>query len=156
MSRQNLFVLLVILAVIGAGAYFALNNKATDNIIVNNSRTIAEEEGSNDSSNSTAPAQNDEPKTAAPATHAVSMSNDAFNPTPLTVKKGDIVVFRNDGTNLSWPASAPHPQHTNYPGFDALRGLEPGESWSFKFDNVGSWNYHDHLHPNMFGTVVVK
>ncbi|MEK6824273.1 MAG: hypothetical protein AABY02_00300, partial [Nanoarchaeota archaeon] len=63
-----------------------------------------------------------------------------------------------------------HPSHKNYPGsdiakcgtseastiFDACKGLAQGESYSFTFNEVGSWNYHDHLNPNLRGTVIVE
>ena len=63
-----------------------------------------------------------------------------------------------------WPASAFHPTHKAYPTtggclgstFDACKGVLPGESWSFKFDIAGSWKYHDHLKPIVFGTIVVE
>ena len=55
-----------------------------------------------------------------------------------------------------WVASAPHPTHTNYPGFDAKQGVASGEKYSFTFDKAGSWNYHDHLIPSNFGTIVVE
>jgi len=32
----------------------------------------------------------------------------------------------------------------------------PGESWSFKFDEGGTWKYHDHLNPGATGMIVVE
>jgi plastocyanin len=78
-----------------------------------------------------------------------------FSPATLTVKKGAKVTWTNEGDRPVWPASAPHPVHTDYPGFDAKTDLRKGESWSFTFDKVGSWNYHNHLLPSTTGTIVV-
>lgn len=78
-----------------------------------------------------------------------------FAPATLTVKKGTKVTWTNEGNRPVWPASAPHPVHTDYPGFDAGTDLRKGDSWSFTFDKVGSWNYHNHLLPSTTGTIVV-
>jgi len=61
-----------------------------------------------------------------------------------------------------------HPTHTVYPGsdvkkcgsdesiFDACKGLEQGESFSFTFNEIGSWGYHDHLRASTTGKIVVE
>jgi plastocyanin len=85
----------------------------------------------------------------------VSMTQAGFEPATLTVRKGTTVVFKNNGTTAIWPASAPHPTHTDYPEFDPRKGIKAGESWSFTFEKVGEWKYHDHLNASKFGKVVV-
>ena len=79
-----------------------------------------------------------------------------------------MVTFFNEDSNKHWPASAMHPTHTLYPGsgiekcgtgekiFDACKGLEQGESFSFTFNEKGSWKYHDHLSVSSTGTIVVE
>ena len=99
------------------------------------------------------PADNEQPPAAA---KTVSMTDAGFSPKTLEVSVGETVIFKNDGTALRWPASAPHPTHTGLAGFDAQRALEPGESWSFKFTTAGTFNYHDHLNSGTTGTIVVK
>ncbi len=78
-----------------------------------------------------------------------------FSPASVDIKVGDIVVFRNKGTSSFWPASAPHPTHTNYPEFDAGKAIASGGKWQFQFGKTGSWKYHDHLNPNATGVVNV-
>ncbi|MDP1689285.1 MAG: hypothetical protein Q8L47_04125 [bacterium] len=94
---------------------------------------------------------------------------DAYSPKELTIKKGDTVTWVNNGDRKTWPASAVHPSHKNYPGsgiekcntsaeatiFDACRGIEIGKSYSFSFNEVGSWGYHDHLQASVFGKITV-
>ena len=106
----------------------------------------------------------------APASLTVEITPQGFNPKMLTIKQGETVTFVNKDTNLHWPASAVHPTHAVYDGtslsehcpnpestsFDACHGLEPGETFSFRFDKVGSWNYHDHFNPASTGTINVK
>jgi len=61
-------------------------------------------------------------------------------------------------------ASNPHPIHDAYPTrggcisstFDSCKDIAPGQSWSFTFDVGGTWSYHDHLRPNVGGTIIVQ
>lgn len=95
--------------------------------------------------------------TAVPAARKwnVEIRSGRFTPSELKIKKGDTIVWTNFDSSPSWPASAIHPTHQVYPGFDALRGLKTGESYSFTFDRVGSFRYHDHLNSSMGGVVEV-
>lgn len=80
----------------------------------------------------------------------------AFNPDTVTVQVGTPVRFVNGGDDEMWVASAPHPEHTDYPGFDQGEAVGNGGEYTFTFDNPGSWNYHNHENPTAFGTVVVE
>ena len=102
--------------------------------------------------------------------YTVEITSSGFSPTALNVNQGDVVTFINKGSSSSWPASAIHPTHTVYPGsdikkcggseeemiFDACKGLKTGESWTFTFNEVGTWSYHDHLSTGRKGTIVVN
>jgi len=101
--------------------------------------------------------------------NTITITSSGFSPLTLTISKGDRVTFTNQGSSPSWPASAVHPTHTVYPGsgiskcdgaeesniFDACRGLRQGESYSFTFNEAGSWKYHDHLNPGSGGIIIV-
>lgn len=100
----------------------------------------------------------------------VKIAASGFEPKTLTVKAGATVTFVNEDSNKHWPASAMHPTHKVYPSsgiekcgtveetniFDACRGLAQGESFSFTFNEKGSWKYHDHLNVPSTGTIVVE
>lgn len=86
---------------------------------------------------------------------SVEIKDGRFTPSELKIKKGDTIIWINRDSSQTWPASAIHPTHQVYPGFDALRGLSTGESYSFTFDKVGSWKYHDHLNSSVTGVVMV-
>lgn len=94
----------------------------------------------------------------------VVYANEGFAPAELTVKKGTAVTFLNDSVFQMWPASAVHPTHAAYPvkggcigsTFDACKGIEPGASWTFTFNAVGRWQYHDHLSSAKRGTIIVE
>lgn len=85
----------------------------------------------------------------------IKMTDAGFQPSEVTVKKGDAVELKNEGTKDHWPASAIHPTHLVYPEFDPKQGIKPGESWSFTFDKIGEWRFHDHLFPTSTGKVTV-
>ncbi len=105
----------------------------------------------------------------APASVNITMSDAGFSPNEVTIRQGGIVTWANAGSTAIWPASAFHPTHTVYPSsdinrcgtaeatgiFDACRGIQPGESWLFVFNEKGTWAYHDHLNPSRFGRVIV-
>lgn len=60
-----------------------------------------------------------------------------------------------------WVATDPHPDHTAYPEFDVLRANggkypEPRNDFSFTFDKVGTWTYHNHTNPTDKGKIIVK
>lgn len=86
----------------------------------------------------------------------VMMTASGFTPASITVPVGATVVFRNADTTPHWVASEPHPIHTGLPGFDAGRDIPAGGTYSFTFTKIGTFTYHDHLKPNVKGTVVVQ
>ena len=99
-----------------------------------------------------------------PAT-VITFTDAGFNPSSITIKKGQTVRWMNNSGSKVWPASAVHPQHSAYPqksasdclgsSFDACRALSQGESWDFTFTYVGNWKFHDHLHSSNTGVVNV-
>lgn len=102
-------------------------------------------------------------------TFKVTRTDAGYSPSPLTIKKGSTVVFENQSNQMDWPASAMHPTHTKYPGsgiekcgtseaatiFDACKELGKGDTYSFTFNEVGEWAYHDHVAATKFGKIIV-
>ena len=101
---------------------------------------------------------------APPQVAVITYTNSGFSPSMITVKKGTAITFKNESSQPFWPASAMHPTHRSYPTtggclgstFDACAGIPPGGAWSFTFDIVGSWGYHDHLNARHYGKVIVQ
>lgn len=89
------------------------------------------------------------------ATETVVMKVNTFEPKTLTIQKGTKVIFKNEDTQDHWPASAIHPAHQIYPQFDPKQNIKPGDEWSFVFEKVGNWKYHDHLNPSTTGEIRV-
>ncbi|HMJ00601.1 MAG TPA: hypothetical protein VK488_12255 [Gaiellaceae bacterium] len=88
--------------------------------------------------------------------NVVKFTGTAFEPSTLTIKAGDTVTFENKSGDDFWPASNVHPTHLLYLGFDAKKPILDGGTYSFTFTKKGSWGYHNHLTPDIQGTIVVQ
>lgn len=92
----------------------------------------------------------------ATTTTEVTITAKAFVPASLTVTPGATVIFRNTDTAPHWVASDPHPVHTGLPGFDAGAAIAANGTYTFTFTTPGTFGFHDHLHPNLRGQIVVR
>ena len=102
--------------------------------------------------------------------NAVVYTDDGYSPAVLKIKKGTTVFFKNESSEPMWTASDIHPTHKAYPGsdikkcgteeeskiFDACDGIMPSEAWSFTFNEIGQWRYHNHLNAGHAGTIIVE
>ena len=100
----------------------------------------------------------------------ITYTNSGYSPKQTAVSLGGTVTFKNESSRTMWPATAIHPTHTIYPEsgilkcgtpeepriFDACEGIRQGGSWSFTFQELGSWGYHDHLNISRTGKIIVK
>ena len=85
----------------------------------------------------------------------ITITNTKVEPAEITMRVGEKIVFINKSTDFAWPASNPHPTHTDYPELDPREPLDANEAWAFTFTKVGEWEYHDHLKPSRRGTIKV-
>ena len=76
----------------------------------------------------------------------VSITNFAYSPQSLTIKVGTTVTWTNKD-------DVTHSVTADSGVFDADIG--PGETVSFTFTIVGTYQYHCNPHPDMIGTIVV-
>jgi plastocyanin len=90
------------------------------------------------------------------ADKTIVYNGSAFDPANVEIKVGESVAFVNRSATGMWVASAPHPTHTDYPGFDAKKSYGQGESYVFTFTKVGTWKFHNHMNPTAFGSITVK
>ena len=80
----------------------------------------------------------------------VIINNFAFGPTTLTVKRGTTVTWLNrDGDAHTVTAVGAKPLFSSNP-------LDTGDSFSFTFDQPGTYAYFCKIHPTMKGVVVVQ
>lgn len=87
--------------------------------------------------------------TPAAATDSVSITNFAFNPGNITVKKGTTVTWTNKD------AVAHTVTETDGQTGPKSGDLNQGQSYSFTFNTVGTFKYDCSIHPYMTGTVTV-
>lgn len=92
-----------------------------------------------------------------PVFTAVTFNPNGVTPKEITLRSGDGIEFRNSDLKDHWPASTPHPIHTDYPEFNPNKPIKPGETWRFVFTKTGTWKFHDHkgLDPRFAGKVIV-
>lgn len=86
----------------------------------------------------------------------VILSDQGFAPQTITIRSGESVTWINNSSDRMLVASDPHPAHTDLPGFDQGTIANPGSSWTYRFNSVGTHTYHDHINPNLVGTVIVE
>lgn len=87
---------------------------------------------------------------------SVVLTKTGYVPDAIRITKGARVTFTTDQSASFWPASNPHPDHTIYPAFDPMGPVAASSSWSFVFDRIGTWGYHDHLQSYLIGTIYVE
>ncbi len=150
MSKKLILVILAV-GILGIGGVVVAtrgHNKSQGSASTNQQTTSTNTEATAPKTSSTASS------TTKPNT--VVYTDSGFSPATLSVKLGTKVTFKNESSLLMWVASNPHPTHTDYPGFDERASSATGESYSFTFDQKGSWGYHNHMNPSDGGTVVVR
>src|SRR5262245_59487865 len=85
---------------------------------------------------------------AASATKTVTIKAAAFSPTSVTIKTGDRITWRNGDTKQH--------QVVSDGGVFSSATLGAGKTYSYTFNNVGTFHYHDGLYPAHKARVVVQ
>jgi plastocyanin len=103
------------------------------------------------SSSPTTPSTGTSSGTGAPITvvrGAETLTTTAFSPNPLTIAVGTTVSWTNGDT-------IQHTATSDTRTFDSGT-INPNTTYSFTFQNKGTFTYHCSIHPNMVGSVVVQ
>jgi plastocyanin len=95
-------------------------------------------------------------KEISPNDKVIEITRLSFEPQSITIKRGEKVTWVSKTESLVWPASNPHPTHGDYSAFDPELPMGAGKAWSFVFEKVGTWPYHDHLDPMKRGVIYVE
>lgn len=90
--------------------------------------------------------QNGSTNTTPSAPNAVNIQNFAFSPSSLIVTKGTTVTWTNND-------SAPHQIKSATVNSEVLN---KGATFSFTFNDVGTFDYICSIHPSMTGTIIVQ
>lgn len=153
MSSKVAIVLIVIVLIV-LGAWLVLGRSGsnqvspTPTIQLSPSETPSVSPTASSAANATStPKATATPTTKTSASVSVSIKNFAFNPSTITVHKGTKVTWTNND-------SVGHTVTGNNGG-PASQLINPGQSYSYTFNTVGSFPYHCGVHPSMLGTVQV-
>jgi len=167
--NKNIWVV-VGLVVLAALAWFLFSGDYVNGPTVGDDTENTEEVMENGDETDEVPTGDTEDEEGDTGSTVITYTDSGFSPSELVVEAGTEVTFVNNSSGSFWPASAIHPTHTVYPGsnislcgtaealsaFDACGSIAAGSSYSFTFDEVGSWNYHNHLQVSQTGRVVVQ
>ena len=82
-------------------------------------------------------------------TYNIEISNFAFNPSEIKIKKGETVVWINRD-------SAPHTVTSDSGNEINSPQLSNEQVYSHSFSNTGTFNYYCSVHPSMKATVIVE
>ncbi len=171
MNSSNIVIVVIILLLVGAGALWyttmgpgAAPTPATVNVN-STSNTTSDTSNSTTTGSGVTTSVGVEVSTV-PTTATVTYTTNGFSPSNVTIKKGGTVTWVNEGTGEMWVGSAMHPTHSGYDGTTlaahcddaastSFDQCENGDNYSFTFDKVGKWNYHNHSRSSHFGSVTV-
>jgi len=143
-SLPIIIVLVIIAAVVG----LVLANNNNNDTNTTPSPTPPPASSSNDNSSDSNNNNSSNNTTQPAATNKVTISNFSFSPSQITVKKGTTVTWTNSD-------NTPHTVTADSGTGPNSDTLQSGDTYSFKFDTVGSFSYHCSFHSYMHGTVVV-
>lgn len=90
-----------------------------------------------------------------PHTFRVAITDSGFMPSVISIQKGDVIIWINQSKSDATVNSDPHPTH-NLNSFLNLEKVSVEGSVQTKFENEGTFTYHNHLNPSQRGTAIVK
>lgn len=132
---KTVIAIIAVLVIAGGGYALMKNNDNSSNKTAGNSEM------------STGAASTESAKPV--ATDVVKISDFAFSPASITVKKGDTVTWTNED-NVAHTVTESDNQ--DGPKSDEL---QKGDTFTFTFNDAGTFKYKCSLHPSMTGTVTV-
>ncbi len=83
------------------------------------------------------------------ASAQITIANFAFAPASITVKPGTVVKWTNDDQVV-------HRIKSDNSAFPDSANLNTADSYQFKFDKPGTYNYSCAIHPSMRGQIIVQ
>lgn len=89
-------------------------------------------------------------------TYTIVLTKNGFEPSTISIQRGDTVAFSTNRGFPFWPASDKHPSHSMYPEFDPKMPINQHDQWDFQFIKSGTWTFHDHLNSTLRGTIYVS
>lgn len=85
----------------------------------------------------------------------ITFTDDGFDKAEYTSKAGDAVTVKNASSMDLQFSSDDHPAHRDHPELNE-DVLSPGQSTTFTPNGTGSFGFHDHLHDQYTGVLIVE
>jgi plastocyanin len=150
-----LILIAIAVAVLGVMSFSGKPTLAPVNTNNNQNNPPANNPVSTTSGVTNTPAQNPLPvqnpptqKPAASTSYNITIQNFSFNPSTITIKAGDKVIWKNND---------PVPHSIVGDNFQGSTGaFSNGGEFSMIFGTAGEYNYHCGIHPSMQGKIIVK
>ena len=79
---------------------------------------------------------------------ARTLTTTAYSPNPVTITRGTTVTWVNNDGDLHTVTSSQ--------GLFASPGLDPGDTFAYRFTAPGTYPYFCAVHPHMKGTILVQ
>jgi plastocyanin len=130
MNKNLIIIGVIVLLIVGAGAYFLMQKSYTPN---------PETNPSEQTTLSGTPIQ----------TYNIELKSFAFSPSELKIQPGDKVIWTNQDL-------APHTITSDTGSEISSSSLSKGQTYYYTFTTTGTYNYHCSIHPSMKGTIVVE
>src|SRR3972149_6478887 len=143
MNSKLLVAGIVLVLVVGAGAFFFLNMNKSQTGVTNNASPT---ESTSSEEKTTKETQIEEVE--------ISLTNQGFSPASITIDKETKVVWTNNSGVMANVSSAPLPIHTNSPPLN-LGNFGDGDTRELIFSDSGTYGYHNHLNATQRGTIIV-
>jgi hypothetical protein len=83
----------------------------------------------------------------------IHVSDTGFSPSEIKIKREQVIVFENTGSENHWPILKPGDKKMSSEG--PLKSLKPNERWGFSFVQSGSWHAEDRLNPQITGNIQI-
>jgi plastocyanin len=154
-NGKKVAIVVIILAVVGAGVYVAMSGKDDSNDKSNSSQTSGSstDTSSNDTSNSSS--SSDGASDTAEAAATITYSDSGFGSGTVTVKAGDTVAVKNTSSSELSFNSDPHPAHTDDPDLN-VGVIASGATKTFTVQQTGTYGFHNHFNPSDKGKITVE
>lgn len=136
---KKLIIAIVVIAVIALGVGVLIGRN-------NSNSTTPTPSPSPTATTTPPPAQS---STQGTVTGNITIRTMLFTPSQITVKKGEAVKWTNNDDT----AHTVTIDHGTGPNSDLI---QPGRTYTYTFNQTGSFQYHCSIHPSMRGTIVVK
>ena len=85
----------------------------------------------------------------------ITYTDNGFSPDSLRVASGTEVTIKNNSAGDLQFSSDVHPEHTENAELNTAT-VGPGENITITPTDKGTWGYHDHLHSDRIGTIIVE